>query len=82
VVAVDGLDLGLPVPVRVDDLPTDVRLAGSHIRLSASLGARRLDGVVLARIVAFPEADRTRSELVAELRRLTKPLPREIDLAE
>jgi len=81
-VAVDGLELGLPVPVRVNDLPADVRLAGAHIRLKASLGARRLDDVALAGIAPFPEADRPRSELVAELRRLTKPLPREVNLAE
>ncbi len=81
-VAVDGLELGLPVPVRVDDLPADVRLAGAHMRLRASLGAGRLDDVTLAGMAPFPEADRPRSELVAELRRLTRPLPREVNLAE
>ncbi|MBM4034309.1 MAG: hypothetical protein FJ291_21400 [Planctomycetes bacterium] len=81
-VAVDGLKLGLPVPVRVDDLPADLRLAGAHIRLSASLAAHKLDDVCLAGIVPFPEADRSRSELLAELRRVTKPLPREVSLAE
>jgi hypothetical protein len=80
--AIDGLALGLPVPVRLGELPAEVRKAGAHIRLKASLGAQRVDEVVLAGIKPFPEADRPRSELMAELRRITEPLPGEVHLGE
>jgi len=80
--AVDGLALGLPVPVRLEEIPANVRRLGAHIRLDASLEAQRIEEVVLAGIKPFPHADRPRSELIAELQKITEPLPGEVDLGD
>ena len=74
---IDGLALGLPVPVPLDALPKETRGLGCHVRLRSSLSATRLEEVVVSEIDPFPQADRPRSELLAELREIAKPSPGE-----
>ena len=80
--AVDGLALGVPVPVALDALPEGTRVLGCHVRLRSFLGAGRLEEVVISEIEPFPQADRPRSEILAELREIAKPSPGESNVEQ
>ncbi|MBM4033947.1 MAG: SAM-dependent DNA methyltransferase [Planctomycetes bacterium] len=73
IVSVDGLDIGIPVPVKVSQLARSARAAGRHFKVKIVENASQMQAIVLAALRPYPEADRPREDIVAHVRDHLQP---------
>jgi hypothetical protein len=73
IVSVDGLDIGIPVPVKLVHLPDSVRAAGRHFKVKIVENAPDIQRIVLAALRPYPEADQPREQILAHVRDHLEP---------
>ncbi len=73
IVSVDGLDIGIPVSVKLAHLPVSVRAAGRHFKVKIVENAPDIQGIVLAALHPYPGADQPREQILAHVRDHLEP---------
>jgi hypothetical protein len=73
IVSVDGLEIGIPVPVKLAHLPVSVRAAGRHFKVKIVENAPDIQRIVLAALHSYPEADQPREQILAHVRDHLEP---------